>query len=199
MSRFIFLMVSFWVLGAADIASAQILTPSLSLFYFQNATKRDYPSTADTTDRITQKETYTFINLGVCYNLRGLCLGLKYLQGELATKVSSPGNPSASTAVFHGPGISLGYSGAEGIVAHASVLLAAKKSIETLSTTFFCKSAYIIELGYGFKVSSVRVGPLLGIYQFEYNKKEVNGVSTSLKPKESDKFVMPQLALWIDL
>jgi len=199
MSRYLFVILCFWFFAGAEIATAQVLTPSLSLFYFQNQSKRDYPDTTNTSDSLKTKETYTFLNLGVCYNISGFCAGLKYLQGELETKVSSPGNPSPSTAVFHGPGLTLGYSGAEGIVAHGSVLLGAKKSIEQSSTTYTCKSAYIIELGYGFKVSSVRIGPLLGVYQFTYNKKEVKCASTSLKPNEGDTFIMPQLAMWVDL
>lgn len=199
MSRFFFMMTTLFLWMGSGTAMAQVLTPSLSLFYFQDGSKRDYTATAAENDSIKTKDTYTFINLGVCYNISGLCLGLKYLQGEIETKVSSPAEHGSSTAVFHGPGLTLGYSGPEGIVAHVSALLGAKKDIESSSTTYFCKSAYIYELGYGFKVSSVRVGPLLGIYQFSYNKREVNGVSASLKPNEGDNFVMPQVGLWVDL
>ena len=199
MSKIFALLITLIALISSRTAAAQVLTPSLSLFYFSNGSKTDYAATANTNDSTKRKDTYTFINLGVCYNLNGLCLGLKYLQGELETKTSSPAGNGISTAVFHGPGLTLGYSGAEGLVAHGSVLLGTKKDIESVSTTYYCKSAYVIELGYGFKVSSVRVGPLLGIYQFTYNKREVDGVSASLKPNESDAFVMPQVGLWVDL
>lgn len=199
MLRFLFLVFSLLVWIQAEAAVAQVLTPSLSLFHFSDGSKREYPASADEHDSIKYKKTYTFINLGVCYNINGFCLGLKYLQGEIESKISAPNANGKSTSVFHGPGLTLGYSGPEGIVAHVSALLGAKKDIEDESTTYFCKSAYILELGYGFKVSSVRIGPLLGLYQFEYNKREINGVKSSMKPNEGDTFIMPQLALWVDL
>ncbi|MBC7531015.1 MAG: hypothetical protein H7318_05505 [Oligoflexus sp.] len=199
MSRFLFVITTLLLWMGTETATAQVFTPSLSLFYFQDATKREDTNTASEKDSIKVKETYNFINLGVCYNLGGFCLGLKYLQGELETKTASTFVNTHSTAVFHGPGVTLGYSGPEGIVAHLSLLLGGKKDIEATNTTYTCKQCYIAELGYGFKVSSVRIGPLLGIYDFTYNKRELNGVTSRLHPDEGDKFIMPQVAVWVDL
>ncbi|RZA12551.1 MAG: hypothetical protein EOP10_31240 [Proteobacteria bacterium] len=180
-------------------ASAQILTPSLSLIYFKEGSRRAIESTPQTNDSVKSQNVYTFVNLGVCYNLSGICLGLKYLQGEIESKSTLPGSSGTSKTVYTAPGLTVGYSGAEGIVAHASWLLGAKKTIEGKSTTYFAKSAWIAELGYGFKVSSVRIGPLLGIYNFKFNKRDVAGVKTDLRPNEQDDFILPQVALWVDL
>jgi hypothetical protein len=180
-------------------ASAQILTPSLSLIYFEEGSRRAVETTPDPNDSVKAKNVYTFVNLGVCYNLNGLCLGLKYLQGEIESKLTAPGSSGTQKTIYTAPGLTLGYSGPEGVVAHATWLLGAKKTIEGASTTYFAKSAWIAELGYGFKVSSVRIGPLLGIYNFKFDKRDVAGQRSHLRPSEQDDFILPQVALWVDL
>lgn len=183
----------------ASQASAQVLTPSLSLGYFKEGSRRAIETTPDPGDSTKHQNVYTFVNLGVCYNLNGLCLGLKYMQGELESKTTIPGTSGTGKTVFTAPGLTLGYSGPEGIVAHASLLLNAKKTLEDHSTVYYAKSAWVAELGYGFQVSSVRVGPLLGIYNFRWKERDVAGVKTKLRPSEEDNFILPQLALWVDL
>ena len=180
-------------------ASAQFLTPSLSLLYFKEGSRRAVETTPDPGDSSKEQNVYTFINLGMCYNLSGLCLGLKYLQGEIETKATAPGWSSVSKAVYTAPGVTIGYSGAEGIVAHATWLLAAKKTISDENTVYFAKSASIVELGYGFTISSVRIGPLLGLYNFTWKQRDVAGTKTDLSPDEQDDFILPQVALWVDL
>ncbi len=183
--------------AAGEAKAGNVMTPSLSLFYFQDAAKRDVPGS--TSQSTKSKTTYTFVNLGVCYNLEGLCLGLKYLQGEVENHTSGPGTNGSSIAKIHGPGLTVGYSNSDGLVAHLTYMLDTKKDIDGASTTYTCKTCYVAELGYGFKVSSIRVGPLLGLYQFSYDHKDVNGTRTALKPYEEDHYIMPQVALWFDL
>lgn len=183
----------------AGKASAQTLTPSVSLIYFKEGSRRAVENTANPNDSTKSQNVYTFVNLGVCYNLNGICLGLKYLQGEIESKSTVPGWSETTKAVYTAPGLTLGYSGPEGIVAHATWLLNAKKTIEDRSTVYYAKSAWIAELGYGFQISSVRIGPLLGLYNFKFNKRDVAGVKSDLQPSEQDDFILPQVALWVDL
>ncbi|MBC7659416.1 MAG: hypothetical protein H7249_06880 [Chitinophagaceae bacterium] len=185
--------------GATDRAEAQIMTPSLSLFYMQTSSKTQIPETADVHDSTRSTTIYNFVNLGVCYNIGGFCLGLKYLQGQVTSNVSAPGQKTSSTVLFHGPGITAGYSGSEGVVAHATLLLAAKKDIPSESKTYSARTAYMLELGYGFKVGTARIGPLLSLYQFNYDKRDINGKSSSLSPQEEDHFILPQLGFWLDI
>lgn len=198
MLRTLFLLVGLALFAAHD-AKAQVLTPSFSLGYFKEGGRRVVDSTPNPGDSTKSSTVYTFANLGVCYNLSGLCLGLKYFQGEIETKVSSPGFSGTQKAVLTAPGLTVGYSGQEGIVAHATWLLAAKKTVEDESTVYLAKSAWIAELGYGFKLSSVRVGPLLGIYKFRWKERDIAGSKSDLKPSEEDDFIMPQVALWVDI
>ncbi len=192
-------IIALFMLSFASPLSAQTLTPSLSALYFKEGTRRAVENTTDPSDSTREQNSYTFLSLGVCYRLDSICLGLKYLQGEIETKVASNSRSDTSKASFTAPGLTVGYSGTEGFVAHATWLISAKKTLINESTTYFAKSAWVAELGYGFSLNSVRIGPLFGIYSFEWREKELAGNRVNLSPSETDDFILPQLALWVDL
>lgn len=184
------------------------LVTNLSIFYLDEAGVRNVPvNGVDQT--LKAQETRTLFGAGLCYAFDSFCLGIKYAQYDIETKASLAGTESESKTSIKGLGLSLGYT-SDTFVAHAVWLLNASKSIDaqdlrnyggtgTDAIEFPAKSGYIIDVGYGFKVASVRVGPLLSVMNFNYTKAKYQGTTYTLPKTEKDDLIVPQLALWMDL
>jgi hypothetical protein len=207
MSRWLgaLLLFGFW-----DVkAHAQGMTGEIALFYMNDSGVRSLTDNNDEPYTLKSKTNYTFTALGFCYRMDWFCIGLKYLQSSIEEKNSdSRSNASLTTTEsYTGPGITLGASVNEW-VAHATFMIGAQKRItEKVSTSFSssstgvrypAQSATLLDLGYGFKVGSLRVGPLLSVLHMDYKKRIYNGVTETLPSKESDDFIMPHFALWMD-
>lgn len=194
---------------ASGPAWADGLTGELALFYMNDNGARSLIDNDDEPYTVKTKTNYTFSALGFCYRLDWFCIGLKYLQGSVEQRVSNSSNSSSttSTETFSGPGLTLGASVNEW-VAHASFLVGAQKKITdkvsafgssaSSGTRYPAKTGTILDLGYGFKVGSVRVGPLLSLLHMDYKKRILDGQTETLPSKESDDFIMPHFALWMD-
>ncbi len=210
MGRIIRLMWIGLMLGSGTVWAADGLTGELGLFYMTDSGVRSLTDNSDQAYTVKTKTNYTFLSLGLCYRLEWFCIGLKYLDGtvEQKTSNSSSGSSGTNTETFSGPGLTLGYSSGEW-VAHASMLFGAQKKINdetadrfggssSTGTRYPAKSATILDLGYGFKVGNLRLGPLLSILHMEYNQRYSGGQKETLPSKESDDFIMPHFALWMD-
>jgi hypothetical protein len=191
------------------VARADGFTGELALFYMNDSSVRSLTDNNDQPYTLKSKTNYTFTALGFCYRMDWFCIGLKYLQGgiEERTSDSSSSNSLTSTETYSGPGISLGASVNEW-VAHATFLIGAEKKITdklsnglsgaSTAVKYPAQAASLIDLGYGFKVGNMRVGPLLSVLHMDYKKRISDGSSETLPAKESDDFIMPHFALWMD-
>lgn len=198
------------ILSSQTLRAASAMTADFAAFYMNDQSSRSLVDSQERSYSLTTKTSYTFTALGLCYRYEVFCFGIKYLDGsvELESSNSSDGSTSVNIENFHGPGLTLGYSGAE-LIVHLTWLISAEKkltdrtssragsSLET-SQRFPAKAPRVIDLGYGFKLGSVRVGPLLSILHMEYTNKIADGQTQALAQKESDDFIMPHFALWLD-
>ena len=184
------------------------LTASLSLFYFTESSTRN-SSNAGAPYAVKVKDSYLWSAIGACYQLSPVCLGLKYLQADIETKSSANRCAGRVLTRFSGPGISLGYASTT-VVAQVNWLVNASKSVDnedlsrvgssgSAAVRYPAKQAYMLDLGYGFPVGSVRMGPLLSVLNFSYEKLVFSGQTVSLAAAERDEFLVPQVALWMDL
>lgn len=198
--RFILAVASSLISG--PLLANGVLTPSLSAFYFAETSKRNLTGSGGQDYSQKTKTTYTFMSLGACYTIESICFGLKYLQAEKEINATSEFGNDVATSTWTGPALTLGYSDPGGLVAHLNYYVSAKKQLEISGEAvriYPVKTGYTFEIGYGAKVGSVRLGPVVGIYQFTYSEMKQGGVTTKLATKEADDFLMPQLALWVDL
>lgn len=191
------------------LVQAQGLTGDLALFYMNDSGERSLTDNNDQPYTLKTKTNYTFTAFGFCYRMDWFCIGLKYLQGSIEERTSDSSSSASltTTETFSGPGIKLGASVNEWVV-HATYLIGAKKRItdklsngfssSSTGVTYPAQSATLIDLGYGFKVGSVRVGPLLSVLHMDYKKRTYNGATETLPSKESDDFIMPHFAIWMD-
>ena len=197
-------------LAASPALAAGVLTGELGLFYMNDSSVRSFADVNDQPYTQKTKTNYTFSSLGICYRLDWFCVGLKYLQGSIEENSSDSrtGASAVATETFSGPGLTLGYSNMEWVV-HGTYLIGAQKKLSNklsnssgASTSsgerYPAKVATIIDVGYGFKVGSLRIGPLLSVLHMDYKERYVNGSKESLSSKESDDFIMPHFALWMD-
>ncbi|WP_141733078.1 hypothetical protein [Oligoflexus tunisiensis] len=191
------------------LAQAESLTAEIALFYMNDSGVRSLTDNNDEPYTLKTKTNYTFTALGFCYRMDWFCIGLKYLQGGVETRASNSTSSTSvtSTETFSGPGVTLGASVNEW-VAHATFLIGGQKRVNdkvdngfsssTTGVKYPASSATLLDLGYGFQVGSVRVGPLLSVLHMDYKKRIYNGTTESLPSKESDDFIMPHFALWVD-
>lgn len=190
-------------------AAGQLVT-HLSLFYFTDHRERSVEA-GDNDYLVKQKDHYTFMSLGLCYQVNPLCLGVKYTQYDKESSLNRTGNRGSSKNLtrMKGPGLSIGYAD-DSIFAQGVYYLGATKEINDSDMTVYggtgsgdlvypVAKAYSLELGYGFKAGSVRVGPLLSITSFTYEKVSFAGSSIKLPADEKDEFIVPQVAIWVDL
>ena len=184
---------------STPLLAAPSLMPSVSLYHYTERGKSNIDPTVEGSGQRKTRETSTFVNLGVCYMISEVCLGLRYLQAEIEQKTSGPGYSAKSTFKYKGPGLTVGYAMPDGLVAMLSVLINGKKEVGGGDLSYRMKSGYIAELGYGFKAGNVNIGPLLGYYRFEYDKYDHNGQGQKLKPVEGNEYLLPQLALWVHI
>lgn len=207
LSSFLFLFGSL-VAGRSEAAS-QLVT-HFSLFYFSEYSARSVEN-GDNDYLVKNKDTYTFLSLGLCYNISPLCLGLKYLQSDKDSSLSRSGNRGDSKSLMRikGPGLTLGYAD-DSLFAEAVYYIGASKELSNGDTSLFggdgsadlvfpVARGLSLEVGYGFKAGSVRVGPLLSINSFTYKKVSFAGRSVALPADEKDEFWVPQVAIWVDL
>jgi hypothetical protein len=197
------------LLGLASdrVLAEDKLIGGISLFYFDEDATRN--ALINGTNRSVKTTTnYTFFGLGLCYAMDAFCLGLKYIQDDITTKVRSSVAESEELTRLKGLGLSLGYSG-ENLIAQAVYIIDGTKTLSeqdlqpfggsgTGSVVYPAKSAYVIDIGYGFKLASMRIGPLLSISKFAYSKVKAAGTTTDLPTQEKDDFIVPHLALWVD-
>ncbi len=198
------------LLSAGQSMAASQLVSHLSLFYFSENQERSVQ--AGPSDFLLKtKEVNTFMSLGLCYNLDPVCIGLKYTQNDREnTRGGTSGNVTVKTLTrYKGPGLTLGYA-SDSIFAQGVYYFGASKEIDSFDVTVYggagstavsypVKSGYSLELGYGFKVGSVRIGPLLSLTAFTFSKISFDGQTVNLPADEKDEFILPQLALWFDL
>lgn len=187
------------------------MTGELALFYMNDNSVRSLTDSNDQPYTLKTKTNYTFSALGFCYRIDWFCLGAKYLQGSVETRTSTSNNNSSltSTETFSGPGLTLGASVNEW-VAHATFLISAQKRINDKTSNGFSSSttgmrypardgnAVVYDLGYGFRVGGVRIGPLLSFLKMDYKRRIYNGQTETLPSKEADEFIMPHFAIWAD-
>ncbi len=209
MRRILETLVSLLLLLSSErLLGQNKLVANLSLFYFDQAAVRNVQvNSVDTS--VKTETTYTFLSLGLCYAWDAFCLGVKYVQDDIENKVSSSRGGTTVTTRLKGLGLSVGYT-SDTLVAQGVYLLDGSKTIDEQDLSDFggtgtgtlvypAKSGYVIEIGYGFKIASVRVGPLLTITNFTYKKVKVEGQSIELSAQEKDDFIVPQLGLWLDI
>ncbi len=203
-------LVALMLIGMIEAqAWAQGMTGEIALFYMNDSGSRSFTDNNDQPYTLKTKTNYTFTALGFCYRMDWFCIGLKYLQGSMEEKTSDSSSSGSltTTETYSGPGITLGASVNEW-VAHATYLIGAQKRITdkvsngfssaSTGTRYPAQSATLLDLGYGFKVGSVRVGPLLSVLHMDYKKRILNGATETLPSKESDDFIMPHFAIWMD-
>jgi hypothetical protein len=203
-------LLALFLLGMLETpARSESLTAEIALFYMNDGGTRSLTDNNDEPYTLKTKTNYTFTALGFCYRLNWFCIGLKYLQGSVETRSSNSNSNTSITTTesYSGPGVTLGASVNEW-VAHATFLIGGQKRITdkvdngfssaSTGVRYPAQSATLLDLGYGFKIGSVRVGPLLSILHMDYKKRIYNGNTESLPSKESDDFIMPHFALWVD-
>ena len=192
--------IGLWLVLACPVQAADNLSLQFGLFYLSHTEKQ---SLFNTSQSVTQKiqQTHTFTHLGFCYKIGGFCLGLRYQDNELDTSTTLGNGEALTKTRWVGPALSLGYN-QDSLVALLHIMFGAKKTIDyegSALVTYQCDQATIVELGYGFRLANVRVGPLVSLYEFSYNIRQQSGVSETLNPKAGDRSLIPQMALWIDL
>lgn len=154
------------------------------------------------------KTAHSYYGLGLCYVTGIWCFGAKYLAAERKSEytASNTRNRSRGTTEMSGYGLTIGYQGGAAL-AHFTYLIEAEKRLGdtdaldfggSTNTKYPAKLAYSIDLGYGFDVRGMRIGPLLRITHFEYDKIIVGSQTYSLERTEADDFIIPHFALWID-
>jgi hypothetical protein len=202
-------LLAMFCLLTGSAAQADGLTGELALFYMNDSGVRSLTDSNDEPYTLKTKTNYTFTALGFCYRMDWFCIGLKYVQGSIEERSSNSNSNSSltSTETYSGPGISLGASVDEW-VAHATFLIGGQKKItdkisnqfssSSTGTRYPAQTATLLDLGYGFKIGSVRVGPLLSVLHMDYKKRIYNGATETLPSKESDDFIMPHFAVWMD-
>lgn len=191
-------------LGTSQMSrAAEKLSGSLGLFYFSETNDSTTSGSEDSTKVTT---AYTFYDVGFCYQIDSICLGAKYFAGTKDTKTTSSSSAITSKAdtKYSGLGVKIGYAG-EGLVATYALIASGKRekgaaigSTASGDEVYPMSSAQTIDVGYGFKISNVRFGPMLSLHHFEYKKVEQGGTRSDLPQKQTDEFTMPYLALWLD-
>jgi hypothetical protein len=194
-------------IGAQVAEAREGLTASLGVFYFTQGTETPPDGDDSSQRRVAVTTNDTFVNAGVIYMFNLIGLGFRYLDGTIdtTTKISSPSFSSSSKAAVHyqGLGLSVGYS--EDLVLTATYLLNGTKTLGSAqgsgssTTTYPGTSAYLVDVGYGFKVSNVRIGPLISLLHFDYKDEVRNGETTHLSGTFTDTYIVPYCALWFDL
>lgn len=181
------------------------MTGTLAGFFFSHTAKRIL-SDQNVQGTRSQKSQYLFYTAGFCYVKDVVCIGGKYLQGSLKTetRLSSSSSLSSSEINYNGYGVTIGYYGKE-ISANFSYIFDGKREENDDSQTDDTRATYpainstIIDIGYGIKFKKIKVGPMVSFMRFEYEEKSSgSGSAVELSSKESDSFIMPHFAVWID-
>ena len=158
-----------------------------------------------------QKEQFTFYSLKSCYVYKTFCLGLKYLSGDRdgESQYSESEQKIQTKRSYSGFALTAGYSG-DHLIAHYNHYLNMNRDVRTQTAfqgqnsgfsdviSYPATSAYSLDLGYGFKVKQMRIGPQFSISHFTYSKRVSSSGETELEVQESEDFVLPFIALWLD-
>ena len=151
---------------------------------------------------------HLYVDIGFCYTMGSICLGFKYLDATETTTTtttwdfSSSPSETVSETKFGGFGAKVGLSG-EGFVGHYSYMLQPQMSTggtESSSSTsrrYKVSSASVIDIGYGFKVKKLQVGPMLSMIDYKVSGyTDESGVETSVDYSYS--YTVPYFSLWVD-
>lgn len=158
------------------------------------------------------KREYTFLTANLCYVKNDICFGAKYLTGTLkyTMRTSNSSQSGSSNMNYEAFGLSLGFYG-DNLFVTASYLIQGKKGLErtlassqgveaTTTSSYGMSGSTSIDIGYGFSFGRLKIGPLLSLVHFEYDKRvDPTGQEETLNPKESDDYIMPHFALWVDI
>lgn len=181
------------------------LAVNLGLFYFSHTS-----GAHEGQNDVEETDTTTFYTLGACYRFTGgFCGGLKYTAGEAKTESETSTNGVSATSTektntWNGIGASIGYAGQEFSVIGTYFIdpkRTDKNSSVSSSTTevYSGGMAYQIDLGWGFKVKSFQIGPMLSIVHFDYKKYKADGADeVDLDATLKDDFMIPAFAMWLN-
>lgn len=187
---------SFLLAGTA-LGAGDRMVGHFSLFYFTEG-----ETTTDSNgDKTTDEDLYQFMDLNVCYVMSDFCIGGTYFQGDITNKVTYSASPLLSAEAvlkYTGFGLTLGYSGTNGII-HATYFLSSDMELTagTATRVYNVTSAYKIDLGYGFKVGKSRIGPKLYIVSYSFDKYTDPGGS-EVEEDRVDTRTIPAFAFWFD-
>jgi len=179
------------------------LNVNLGLFVFEHkneAPDLSDPEGAGNPQKVENK--WQFLTLGGCFDFNdGFCGGLKLTDGTLVNKTNS----GKTETKWSGLGVSLGYIDDGGFSGIFTYFFDGKKELKSdnFKISYTESQAYQLDLGYGFKVQSVKVGPMLSIIHFDFAKVKSSGfgagnIDSTIKPKEKDDFIIPSFAVWAD-
>ncbi|MFW7380795.1 MAG: hypothetical protein ACOH5I_18415 [Oligoflexus sp.] len=180
----------------------------LSAMHFNLSESRAATAGDGSTYTRKTKTAHTYYGLGFCYVTSIWCFGAKYLAAERKSDYSASNTQTKlrGTLEMSGYGLTIGYQGGAAL-AHFTYLIEAEKRLGdtdaldfggSTSTKYPAKLAYSLDLGYGFDFRGLRIGPLLRITHFEYDKIIVGSQTYSLERTEADDFIIPHFALWVD-
>ena len=189
------LLLASIVLQAEVSFAASDLAVDLALLYLDQGQVTE----SDSGTKTSQGTVDTYLHGGVCYFISGdACLGIKYVSKEKEIETSVESSNASAESVdkqqWSGLGLSVGYRYNQ-VNVRASYLIDGQ--YERATTSYFGGPAYMLEAGYGFKVNSAMIGPMLSYGKFSYTKTKVGSVETELANELSDEWVIPSIAVWL--
>ena len=202
--RHICMLVFSLMFGASAYGQNDKVVGSLGLFKFTQSTEGENSNDVE----VKTETDYQFVHLGFCYVTNQICLGLRYLDATIVEKDTySDANyewaNGTSSIKYSGFGVKIGFSGDIGLILHYSLMLTPTMVVEDARTwsestvTYNVKNASIIDVGYGFEVNNLRVGPLFSIIDFAADTYDDDDEQDVESPR-TDSFLAPHIAFWID-
>ena len=200
-------LMTFMLCFSATGFSKDGIVGSGALFYFTEGT--EVPSSTTGVESIKYTTEYTYLDLGFCYNMGVICLGAKYLDAKvkndikyvLTNGISTTGTFGSETA-FGGVALKAGFSG-QALIAHASYFINPTLTDTTLSgfasntLTYNVTAATAVDIGYGFKLKGMRIGPMISAISFDVSGyTQEDGVEVD--QKLTYNYTAPYFAIWID-
>lgn len=158
-------------------------------------------------DSVETTQDYQFIDVGVCYNMSFFCLGLKYIDSTITHETTYHWSNGATSQIttdreFGGLGLKIGFTG-DNLIAHGSYLIdptlneTTQIGFASNTHTYNVTQAVIFDVGYGFKMKSLRIGPMLSLITFDVDKyNQENG--TEVEAEFTYSWTAPYFALWMD-
>lgn len=188
-----------FVLISTPTLAAGNLGVDLSVFYSKFSKTNDSESGGSST-LSTSKQ---YLHGGACYfTQENFCLGIKYISLEVESTLSSEnGNStissnSSSVEKWTGTGLEAGYRNKE-VNLRVAYIFDGKYVNSTAE--YYDGTSYQVDIGYGFNVKSTMLGPMLTYAKFGYKKKKIGSIEATLEKEIFDEWIMPSLAIWMQL